>query len=73
MGTPDEYDSCSGIYLWYLAGPKNKLNSAKWKTTKGNQEIVDSYRTNLTWNRQRETLKKKALKENNFKTMHTRL
>jgi hypothetical protein len=66
IGTPDEYASCSGIYLWYLAGQKNKLNSAKLKTTKDNQEIVDSYRTRLTWNKQRETFLKQKSTEKNF-------
>ena len=54
MGSPEDKESCLGIYLWYLAGQKNRLNSAKWKTTKDSREIEDSYRTNLTWNKQRE-------------------
>jgi hypothetical protein len=31
MGTPEEKDSCLGIYLWYLAGQKNRVNSASTK------------------------------------------
>ena len=61
MGSTKDKESCLGIYLWYLAGQKNRLNSAKWKTTKDAREIEDSYRTNLTWNKQREAFLKKAL------------
>ncbi len=51
MGTPAEKESCLGIYLWYLTGQKNRVNSAMKKTAKESKEIEDSYRTNLTWNR----------------------
>jgi hypothetical protein len=54
MGSLKDKDSCLGIYLWYLAGQKNRLNSAKRKTAEDDREIEDSYRTNLTWNKQRE-------------------
>ena len=63
MGSDDDKNSCLGIYLWYLAGQKNRLNSAKGKTTKDDREISDTYRTKLTWNKQREAFLKKALKE----------
>jgi hypothetical protein len=63
MGTPAEKESCLGIYLWYLAGQKNRVNSAMKKTTKESKEIEDSYRTNLTWNRQREKFLKDELKK----------
>jgi hypothetical protein len=64
MESPDEKNSCLGIYLWYLAGQKNRVNSAMKKTTKESKEIEDSYRTNLTWNKQRE----KFLKDEKKKT-----
>ena len=63
MGTPAEKESCLGIYLWYLAGQKNRVNSAMKKTTKESKEIEESYRTNLTWNRQREKFLKDELKK----------
>jgi hypothetical protein len=66
MGSTEDKDSCLGIYLWYLAGQKNRLNSAKWKTTKDDREISDTYRTKLTWNKQREAFLKKALKKKNL-------
>jgi hypothetical protein len=69
MGTPDEEDSCLGVYLWYLAGQKNRVNSASTKKTKESKEIEDSYRTSLTWNRQREKILKDELKKHKFTTI----
>jgi hypothetical protein len=69
MGSPEEKESCLGIYLWYLAGQKNKLNSAMKKTTKDSIEIEDSYRTSLTWNRQHEKFLKDELKKHKFTTI----
>ncbi len=62
MGT----SSCLGIYLWYLAGQKNRLNSAKLKSAKVDQEICDTYRCKFTWNKQREAFLKKELTNNGF-------
>ncbi len=62
MGTPAEKESCLGIYLWYLAGKKRV-------TTKESKEIEDSYRTNLTWNRQREKFLKEELKGGLYKRL----
>jgi hypothetical protein len=62
MGT----DSCLGIYLWYLAGQKNRLNSAKTKSKKESEEICDTYRCKLTWNKQREAFLKQELKKKWF-------
>ncbi len=71
MGTPDEKESCLGTYLWYLAGQKNRVNSASTSTkkTKESKEIEDSYRTSLTWNRQREFFFKDELKKHKFTTI----
>ena len=69
MGSTEAKDSCLGIYLWYLAGQKNRLNSAKAKSKKESEEISDSYRTKLTWNKQREAFLKKSLKEKGFTTI----
>jgi hypothetical protein len=66
MGTPNEEDSCLGIYLWYLAGQKNRVNSESTKKTKESKDIEDSYRTSLTWNRQREKFLKDELKNTSF-------
>ncbi len=53
----------------YLAGQKNRLNSAKAKSKKESEEISDSYRTKLKWNKQREAFLKKSLKEKGFTTI----
>ena len=58
--------SCLGIYLWYLAGQKNRLNSAKTKSKKESEEIGDTYRCKLTWNKQREAFLKQELTKNGF-------
>ncbi len=69
MGTLEEKYSCLGIYLWYLAGQKNRVNSAMKKTTNESKETEDSYRTSLTWNRQREKFLKDEFKKHKFTTI----
>ncbi len=50
-------------------GTKNRVNSAMKKTSKDSIEIEDSYRTSLTWNRQREIFLKDELKKHKFTTI----
>jgi hypothetical protein len=68
MGSPEDKKSCLGIYLWYLAGQKNKINSAISKEAKLNEEIIESYRVNLSWSKKREKFLKDTLKKE-FKTI----
>jgi hypothetical protein len=63
MGSPEDKESCLGIYLWYLAGQKNKVNSAISKEAKLNEEIIESYRVNLSWSKKREKFLKDTLKK----------
>ncbi len=51
------------------SGTKNRVNSAMKKTTKESKEIEDSYRTNLTWNKQREKFLKDEIKKHKFTTI----
>jgi hypothetical protein len=71
MRTSDEKESCLGTYLSYLAGQKNRVNSASTSTkkTKESKEIEEGYRTSLTWNRQRENFLKDELKKPKFTTI----
>jgi virulence-associated protein VapD len=66
MGSKEDEDSCRGVFLWYLAGQRDKVRNSK---NKKESQIVKDYYKNPYWSNKHEKIVKKTLKGAGFKTI----